>query len=325
MPRHPSPPRFDNTSRRSALKKLSLAALAGSAAVGAGWPLRLRAAPADARSPSNPPVAQHGAEAPPRLITIGGGITEIVYALGAQAQLVGTDTTSLYPRAAQATPKVGYMRQLSAEGLLALRPDAVIAGTDAGPPVVLDQLRSAGVRIELVEADHSWAEVGRKVAAVGRASRREAAAQALQEQLDARWRAMRASIDGHDTPTAPRVLFVLSHSGSPTVAGEQTAANAMIHFIGARNALGGFRGYRPMTAESMAAAAPDVILTTTQGLEAIGGEAAFWRRPELALTPAYRRRAKAGALVHLDALELLGFGPRLPDVVERLHRQIVQA
>ncbi|HEX5738904.1 MAG TPA: ABC transporter substrate-binding protein [Hydrogenophaga sp.] len=325
MPRHPSPPLFDNTSRRSALKRLSLGALAGSAAVGAGWLLPLRAAPADAQSPSRKPLAQRGAEAlqAPRLITIGGGITEIVYALGAQDQLVGTDTTSLFPRAAQATPKVGYMRQLSAEGLLALRPDAVIAGTDAGPPVVLDQLRSAGVRIELVEADHSWAEVGRKVAAVGRAAGREAAAQALQERLDARWRAVRASIEGHKTPTAPRVLFVLSHSGSPTVAGEQTAADAMIRFIGAGNALDGFRGYRPMTAESMAAAAPDVILTTTQGLNAIGGEAAFWRRPELALTPAYRRRAKGGALVHLDALELLGFGPRLPDVVEHLHRRIV--
>ena len=325
MPRHPLPPRFDNTSRRSALKKLSLAALAGSAAVGAGLPLPLRAAPADARSPSNPPVAQHGAEAPTRLITIGGGITEIVYALGAQAQLVGTDTTSLYPRAAQVTPKVGYMRQLSAEGLLALRPDAVVAGTDAGPPVVLDQLRSAGVRIELIEADHSWAEVGRKVAAVGRAANREAAARALQAQLDARWKAVRTLIDTGVAKTTPRVLFVLSHSGSPTVAGEQTAADAMIRFIGARNALGGFRGYRPMTAESMAAAAPDVILTTTQGLDAIGGEAAFWRRPELALTPAYRRRATAGALVHLDALELLGFGPRLPDVVERLHQQVVLA
>ncbi|MBA4267108.1 MAG: ABC transporter substrate-binding protein [Comamonadaceae bacterium] len=325
MSHHPSPPRLDNTSRRSALQRLSLAALAGSAAVGAGWPLRLRAAPADAQSPNHQPPAQRGADAAPRLISVGGGITEVVYALGAQAQLVGTDTTSLYPRAAQATPKVGYMRQLSAEGLLALRPDAVIAGTDAGPPVVLDQLRSAGVRIELVEADHSWAEVGRKVAAVGRAANREAAAQALQAQLDERWRTVRAAIEARAPQTAPRVLFVLSHSGSPTVAGEKTAADAMIRFIGARNALGGFKGYRPMTAESMAAAAPDVILTTTQGLEAIGGETAFWRRPELALTPAYRRRASAGALVHLDALELLGFGPRLPDVVERLHRQLVLA
>ncbi|MFN7120637.1 MAG: ABC transporter substrate-binding protein, partial [Hydrogenophaga sp.] len=118
---------------------------------------------------------------------------------------------------------------------------------------------------------------------------------------------------------------VLSHSGSPMVAGEQTAAAALIRFIGARNALGGFQGYRPMTAEAMAQAAPDVILTTTQGIEAIGGEASFWQRPELALTPAYQRRTAAGALVHLDALELLGFGPRLPDVVERLHERLVRA
>ena len=79
-----------------------------------------------------------------------------------------------------------------------------------------------------------------------------------------------------------------------------------------------------MTAEAMAQAAPDLILTTTQGIEAIGGEAKFWQRPEVALTPAYARRASARTLVHLDALELLGFGPRLPDVVERLHNGVVR-
>ncbi len=259
----------------------------------------------------------------PRLITVGGGITEVVYALGAQDQLVGTDTTSLYPVAALATPKVGYMRQLSAEGLLALRPDALIAGTDAGPPVVLDQLRSAGVRVELINADHSWDELRRKVSAVGRAANREAAARELQSRLDARWQAVGARVRSAKGP-GPKILFVLSHSGSPMVSGEQTAADALIRFIGARNALGGFKGYRPMTAEAMAQAAPDVILTTTQGIEAIGGEAAFWQRPELALTPAYARRGSANALVHLDALELLGFGPRLPEVVERLHNRVVR-
>lgn len=280
------------------------------------------AAPAAANSPgSTAPGAER--KALPRLVTVGGGITEVVYALSAQDQLVGTDTTSLYPMAAQSTPKVGYMRQLSAEGLLALRPNAVIAGTDAGPPVVIDQLRSAGVRVELVASDHSWAEVGRKVAAVGRASGREAAARELQAALDARWQTATTRVQAAKTPV-PRVLFVLSHSGSPMVSGEQTAAAAMLHFIGVRNAIGGFQGYRPMTAEAMAQAAPDLILTTTQGIEAMGGESAFWQRPELALTPAYRRRA-AGALVHLDALELLGFGPRLPDVVERLHDRLVRA
>ena len=74
-------------------------------------------------------------------MTISGAITEVVYALGAEGQLVGTDTTSLFPAAAQKTPKVGYLRQLSAEGILSLKPDAVIATSEAGPPVVLDQLR----------------------------------------------------------------------------------------------------------------------------------------------------------------------------------------
>jgi iron complex transport system substrate-binding protein len=284
--------------RRRALQTLSALAAAGS-------PLGLMAAPGS-----------------PRLITVGGGITEVVYALGAQDQLVGTDTTSLYPAAAQATPKVGYMRQLSAEGLLSLRPDALIASTDAGPPVVIDQLRSAGVRVELVVSDHSWDEVRRKIAAVGRASGREAAARELQARLEARWQAATARVQTAKGP-GPKVLFVLAHSGSPQVSGEKTAADALIRFIGARNALGGFQGYRPMTAEAMAQAAPDVILTTTQGIAAIGGEATFWQRPELALTPAFQRRTAARTLVHLDALELLGFGPRLPDVVERLHNDMV--
>ncbi|MBN9370514.1 ABC transporter substrate-binding protein [Hydrogenophaga sp. YM1] len=260
----------------------------------------------------------------PRLVTVGGGITEVVYALGAQDLLVGTDTTSLYPAAALATPKVGYLRQLSAEGLLALRPDTVIAPGDAGPPVVLDQLRSAGVTVDLIESSHDWGEVRRKVQAVGRAASKARAAQDLLVALDAQWDQALRRVRAHAGP-APRVLFVLAHGGSPMVAGEATAAHALIGFAGARNALSGFKGYRPMTAEAMAAAAPHAILTTTQGLDAIGGEAAFWRRPELPLTPAWRRRDSGRALVHLDALELLGFGPRLPRVVGELHQRLVAA
>ena len=123
----------------------------------------------------------------PRLITVSGAITEVVYLLGAEGQLVGTDTTSLYPAAARGTPKVGYMRQLSAEGLLSLKPDAVIATNESGPPVVLDQVRSAGVEVEIVQADHSWGEVQRKMQVVGRAAAREAQARALQVKLDAEW------------------------------------------------------------------------------------------------------------------------------------------
>lgn len=281
----------------------------------------LQGAAALAAASALPAVAQTQPRSP-RLITVGGGITEVVYALGAQDQLVGTDTTSLYPAAALATPKVGYMRQLSAEGLLSLRPDAVIAQGDAGPPVVLDQLRSAGVKVDLLPITHDWAEVRGKVWAVGRAAAKERAAQELLATLDAQWEQTQQRVKAHQG-TPPRVLFVLAHSGSPMVAGEATAANALIGFTGARNALSGFKGYRPMTAEAMAAAAPDVVLTTTQGIEAIGGEATFWRRPEVQLTPAWQRRDSGRALVHLDALELLGFGPRMPRVVGELHQRLV--
>jgi len=254
---------------------------------------------------------------PPRLVTISGAITEVVYALGAEAQLVGTDTTSLYPAAALKTPKVGYMRQLSAEGVLSLKPDAVIATTEAGPPVVLDQLRSAGVKVELVKSEYTWEDVRAKVQAVGRAAGREAAARELQARLDAEWAQVGQQVAAAKGPK-PRVLFILSHGPAPQVAGQGTAADALIRFAGGVNAMGGFTNYRPMTAEAMASAAPDVILTTDQGIEALGGLEKFWQRPELALTPAYRRRA----VVSLDALLLLGFGPRMPQAVREVHQRI---
>jgi iron complex transport system substrate-binding protein len=257
----------------------------------------------------------------PRIVSVNGAMTEIVYALGAEEQLVGTDTTSLFPAAARQTPKVGYMRQLSAEGLLSLKPDAVIGTNEAGPGVVMDQIRSAGVRVELVEAEHSWSEVRRKVAAVGRATSRVAQAAALQAKLDAQWAEVIATV-ARQTGRKPRAVFILSHSGSPQVAGDKTAAHAMLRYAGLDNALvapGGsanFSGYRPMTPEALVTAAPDVIVTTTQGIEAIGGLEKFWQRPGLELTPAYKRRA----LVALDALYLIGFGPRLPQAVAELHQ-----
>ena len=186
----------------------------------------------------------------PRLITLGGSITEIVYALGAEAQLVGTDSTSFYPPAAAKTPKVGYFRQLSAEGILSLRPDVIVGTDDIGPPAVIDQVRSAGVKVELVKVDHSWGEVQRKLQAVGRACGRKASARELQARLDEQWRAVQAEVAAFQGPR-PRVLFILAHSQTPRVAGAGTAADAMIRFFGGINAMQGFEGYRALTAESL--------------------------------------------------------------------------
>jgi len=299
--------------RRDALRYFSLPVVSAASSV---CGLSATAAQAQAQVPAKMP----------RIVSVSGATTEIVYALGAEKQLVGTDTTSLYPAAALQTPKVGYMRQLSAEGLLSLKPDAVIGTTEAGPHVVMDQIRNAGVKVELVEADHSWTEVQRKVAAVGRATARWAQAAALQAKLDAQWAEVLAAV-ARRGGRKPRAIFILSHSGSPQVAGEKTAAHAMLNYAGLDNALitagsaSNFAGYRAMTPEAVVAAAPDVIVTTTQGVEAVGGLEKFWQRPGLELTPAYKRRA----LVALDALYLIGFGPRLPQAVAELHQAGLKA
>ncbi|VWX63046.1 Periplasmic binding protein [Burkholderiales bacterium 8X] len=293
-------------SRRKVLRVLAAAALGASAAA--------------ALAQTSRPDRSGRAARQPRLVTVGGAITEIVYLLGVEEQLVGTDSTSLYPDPALRTPKVGYQRALSAEGLLSLRPDAIIATTEAGPPVVLDQVRSAGVKVELIASDHSWAEVQRKVAAVGRAAGREAAARELQARLDGEWAEVQRLVEASPV-RRPKVLFVLSHSGSPQVSGSGTAADAVIRFAGGINCMTGFQGYRPMTAEAMASAAPDLILTSSQSIDAHGGAAKFWDRPELALTPAFRKRS----LVTQDALLLLGFGPRLPGAIRELHARMREA
>lgn len=82
---------------------------------------------------------------PLRIVSINVGLTEIVYELGAQGALVGT--TSLYPAAATKLPQVGYQRNLSIEGILSLKPTHILVSAEAGPPIVLQQLKNSGIEI----------------------------------------------------------------------------------------------------------------------------------------------------------------------------------
>ncbi|MCQ9376853.1 hemin ABC transporter substrate-binding protein [Methyloversatilis sp. XJ19-49] len=251
------------------------------------------------------------ADSAQRLVTVGGAVTEIVYALGAGARVVATDTTSTWPEAAQALPRVGYQRALAAEGVLSMRPTLLIATADAGPPVALTQLQVAGVRVLQLDAGHRADQVGSAIRTIAASLALDDAGHALAERFDADWAAARQQVAA--LPGRPRALFILDHGGaSPMVAGDGTAAAAMIDYAGAANVMAGrFNGYRPLTLEAALAAAPDIIVTTDEAIASAGGRAAFLARPGLAALPA----ARAGRLVTLDALRLLGFGPRLPAAV----------
>lgn len=258
------------------------------------------------------------AQGAPRLISLTGGMTEVIYRLGAERWLVGTDTTSVFPDAALRTTKVGYMRALSAEGVLSLKPTAVLGTHEVGPPAVLAQLRDAGVALQLVQADHSFDELVAKVNVAAQASQQIAQGQALVAELSQQWRDVQRKVQKTQAAKPPRVMFVMAHNGRAQVAGQATAAHAMLGFAGAQNPLGQDKGYKSLTPEAAATAQPDVILTTTESIQASGGTNRFWEHPGLAFTPAGRARR----LVVMDTQFLLGFGPRLPAAVEALARQL---
>jgi iron complex transport system substrate-binding protein len=256
-----------------------------------------------------------------RLICVGGALTEIVYALGASADLAGVDTTSLYPPAAQALPSVGYARTLSAEGILALAPSMVLATEDAGPSSVLRQLENAGIAVHTLAANHQFEGLLQRIQKVGELTGHPLEANELQARLRTEWQQVRTSVEAHAT-VSPRVLFILSHSMSQImVAGQDTSADAMLRYAGARNAMQGFSGFKPLTPEAVIAAKPDIILLTDMGLKAAGSKAAILKLPGLAQTPAGRKQR----IVSMETMLLLGFGPRLPLALKELDRSLLTA
>lgn len=265
------------------------------------------------------PSVAHGQSAPDtsRIVTLGGSVTEIVYALGAGKQIVGVDASSIYPEAATEKPSVGYFREVPAEGVLSLDPSLILALEGTGPPAVLDQFRSAGVRTVLVSDESSVEGTKQKIRKIGDLLGREAAADSLVrgmgQDLEAAQR-LRNKVE-----STPRVLFIYARgTGTMNVAGRSTSAEAMIELAGAENAITGFEGFKPMSAEAVVSAEPDVILMLTRGLESIGGVDGLLEQPGLPLTPAGKNRR----IVAMDDLLLLGFGPRLGTAVKQLIKKL---
>jgi iron complex transport system substrate-binding protein len=239
-----------------------------------------------------------------RIVSIGGAVTEILYALGQEERIVAVDATSLYPREALAKPNVGYMRQLSAEGVLGLNPSLVLAAKDSGPKETMAVLAAARIPLVLVPDRYDGEGVIEKIGvvaqAVGMPARGECLAAAVRRDLDALAHLRRR------IAKPLRVMFVLSLvNGRPMVAGLDTAANGIIALAGGVNAVTEYAGYKPVSEEAVIAAAPDVVLVMQRSGESIAADDVFGLAA-FSTTPAAAQRA----FVSMDGLYLLGFGPR---------------
>lgn len=248
-----------------------------------------------------------------RIISADNALTEIVYALGEGKRLVGVDTTSHYPAAAKALPQIGYKRALAAEGMLSLSPTWLIASQDSGPPIVLEQVKQAGVEVMITSAEPTLAAVKDKIDRVASKLNVEARGQVLWQQVQAEVDQVKARTAGIEKPL--KVLFILSTAGHNfTVGGAGTSADTMLKLAGAENVGAGVQGYKPMTPEAIIAAQPEMIVVMQGGRTEIDRDELF-ADPALALTPA----AKEQRFLAIGGAYMLGFGPRIGQALNDLN------
>ena len=260
------------------------------------------------------------AKDPSRLSIAGGSLTEILYLIGAEKQIVAVDVTSNYPPKARALPSIGYVRNLSAEGILSLDPTLVLGEDDMGPPKVWTQLDAMGVPIVIVPERHTTQGIIDKIRYIGNIIDQPESANRLIEQRILPRVAELQRLASDRRLAAKKILFVLSlQSGSPLVGGLETSANGVINMTGGRNAMTDVTGWKPASSESIIAAAPDFIVISRRGLGAFGELEDLRQHPALRLTPA----ALSGNIVVMDGMQMLGFGPRTLDAAVSLSRTFI--
>ncbi len=260
-----------------------------------------------------------------RIVPLNGDLTEIVYALGLGQNVVGDDYTATYPPQALALPKIGLQTMLSAEGILSLKPTVVIGNNDAGPAAVIDQIRSAGIPVVILQYPSTLDGVVPKIKQVAQAlgvpDRGDQLGAHTQSQIDA------AEALAKKATSHPRVAFLYVRGTQvQDIGGKDYGSDGLITAANAidAGAQAGVTGLQPLTAEALVAANPDVILTLDGALASVGGVDGMLKLPGVAQTPAGINKR----IVHLDDQYLLGLGPRvgaaLMDLVKALHPELAQ-
>lgn len=249
------------------------------------------------------------------VLSIGGSVTEIVYALDQGHRLVARDTTSTWPAEANKLPNVGYMRALSPEGVLSVGPQMILSEEGAGPKETIDVLKAADVTFIEVPSGFDAPAIAQKIKVVGQALGVPSKAEALAREVTAALDIAAAQADAAGGPRK-RVMFILSaRGGKLMVAGQNTSADAIIRMAGGVNAVQGFEGYKPLTDEAAATAAPDTVLMMARGGDHSMAANELFALPALSLTPA----AQSQSLITMNGLLMLGFGPRTAQAVTELN------
>ena len=258
------------------------------------------------------------AEDPSRVVAAGGSIAEMLYSLDAGDLLVAVDSTANYLPETVDLPSVGYVRNLSAEGILALKPSLILGEHDMGPAEVLNQISSVEVEVKRIEERHSAQGIIDKFVCLAKILGKEDAAQDI---LTSQFADIVASLEraievSSDIPRAALILNFVDNQ--PIVAGANTSGDGVLRMAGAQNIFSNIEGWKPLSRELLIAANPEHLVVTERALKSIGGLEGMLADPLLASTDALNDDN-----VHAyGGMSLLGFGLQTLEVAHRLKKAI---
>lgn len=259
-------------------------------------------------------------------LDLAGSIAATITGLGFGDRLVGRDTSTTFPPASELPNVTKGGHTINSEAVLQLRPTLIVTDGSIGPIDVMLQLRDAGIPVVFVRPEPGISGIGGLVRDVAAALGAPDTGELFATALDNATTAKIAEI----TAIAPKAkeervrmlfLYLRGSSGIYYLFGEESGADELITALGGIDVAGeiGWDGMRPMTDEAMIAADPDLILVMTDGLASAGGvDGLLEDKPAIALTRAGQNRR----FVDMADGEVLGFGPRTPEVLDALARAI---
>jgi iron complex transport system substrate-binding protein len=247
-----------------------------------------------------------------KVIALANGSAEIIDSLGLKSILIGRDIASTEP-ALESVPVVTSGHQVVAEKIIALDPDLVIIDSSVGPTQAIAALESAGIKVARINEVWTVDGISKKVVDVASLLGVPATGGKLATLIDSTIATASKKVEG-----SPRVLFLYLRGGNSIylVGGAGSGADSMLAAIGAVD-VGSTPGSKPftaLTAESLIAMKPDVILVMTKGLASVGGVTGLIELPGVAQTPA----GQSSRIISVDDSLLLSFGARTPSLLTAL-------
>jgi len=208
-----------------------------------------------------------------RIVSLAPHLTELLFAAGAGAQVVGVGAYSDYPDAAKALPRVGDSALLDLERIVALKPELIVVWRDGNSPQQLQRLAALGIPVYASRLG-TLADIAATLRRLGTLAGTAPAAQARAQAFEAELAALRARYAGR---RELRVFYQIWHQPLLTINGRHLISESL-RLCGARNVFAELGALTPtVSAEAVLAADPEVIVTGSTD-PAGGDNLELWRR-----------------------------------------------